>query len=91
MDLVTQEQSLQNAPLGDGERVRLWRDHRYGALECINATFRTHENTLHTHDGYVVGIIEKSCETYVCRGLRHYAGAGDFCLVNPDEVRDVVT
>jgi len=88
MELITQEQSLQNVPLADGERVRLWRDHRYDALECINATFRTHEYAPHTHDGYVVGIIEKGCETYVCRGVRHYAGVGDFCLVNPDEVHD---
>lgn len=75
-------------PRRDGERVRLWRDSRYDSLECINATFHTHEYARHTHDSYVVGIIVDGCETYFCRGAQHYAGPGDFCLVNPEEVHD---
>ena len=88
MDLISQEQSLQNMLVGDGERVRLWRDPRYDALECINATFHTHEYARHTHESYVVGIIEAGCETYFCNGEQYYAGPGDFCLVNPEEVHD---
>ena len=88
MDLISQEQSLQNMPMSDGERVRLWRDPRFGALECINATFHRHEYARHTHDSYVVGIVEVGCETYYCRGTQHFAGPGDFCLVNPEEVHD---
>lgn len=88
MDLITQEQSLERMPMRDGERVRLWRDPRYGSLECINATFHTHEYARHTHDSYVVGIIEAGCERYFCRGAENYAGPGDFCFVNPEEVHD---
>ena len=88
MDLITQEQSLCNKPLAGGETVRLWRDARYDALECISATFHTHEYALHTHETYVVGIIEAGCETYFCRGEHHWAGPGDFCMVNPEEVHD---
>jgi AraC-like DNA-binding protein len=88
MDLISQEESLQNKPMLNGERVRLWRDPRFDALECINATFHSHEYARHTHDSYVVGIIEAGCETYFCRGAQYYAGPGDFCLVNPAEVHD---
>ena len=88
MNLITQEQSLCNKPLAGGETVRLWRDARYDALECISATFHTHEYALHTHETYVVGIIEAGCETYFCRGEHHWAGPGDFCMVNPEEVHD---
>lgn len=88
MDLITQADSLSDMTMSEGERVRLWRDPRYDALECINATFRTHEYARHTHDSYVVGIIEAGCETYFCRGAQHYAGPGDFCMVNPEEVHD---
>lgn len=79
---------MQNMPMDGGERVRLWRDPRFDALECINATFHKHEYAPHTHDSYVVGIIEEGCETYFCRGAQHYAAPGDFCLVNPGEVHD---
>ena len=88
MEFITQEQSLEHMPFRDGERVRLWRDPRYDALECINATFHPHEYARHTHDSYVVGIIESGCETYFCNGTQHYAGPGDFCMVNPEEVHD---
>ncbi|MGI9412683.1 MAG: AraC family ligand binding domain-containing protein [Hyphomicrobiales bacterium] len=88
MELITQEQSLGTMPLAGGETVRLWRDARYDALECISATFHTHEYARHTHETYVVGIIEAGCETYFCEGETYWAGPGDFCMVNPEQVHD---
>jgi AraC-like DNA-binding protein len=70
------------------DRVRFWRDARYNGLECLVATFRDHRYAPHTHDTYVVGVIEGGCESYRLRGVRHYAAAGELCFVNPGEVHD---
>lgn len=70
------------------DRVRFWRDARYGGLECLVATFRDHRYAPHTHETYVVGVIEGGCESYRLRGVRHYAAAGELCFVNPGEVHD---
>jgi AraC-like DNA-binding protein len=88
MRLMSQDEAVADMPLIDQEHARLWRAERYDALECLSATFRTHQYTRHTHDTYVLGIVERGCETYYCRGAQHYAGPGDFCLVNPGEVHD---
>ncbi len=88
MNRVTQADAVEEMPLGQGEHARLWLAPRYDALECLRATFCTHVYARHTHDTYVLGIIERGCETYFCRGTQHYAGPGDFCMVNPGDVHD---
>jgi AraC-like DNA-binding protein len=88
MRTINQDEAVAEMPLIDQEHARLWRAERYHALECLSATFKTHEYTRHTHDSYVLGIIERGCETYFCRGAQHYAGVGDFCIINPGEVHD---
>lgn len=88
MEQMTQSEALGATPPGWRERVEFWRAPRFDALECLSATFRTHAYTPHSHETYVIGIIEAGCETYRVRGARHYAVAGDICFVNPDEVHD---
>jgi AraC-like DNA-binding protein len=85
---LTQPQALAAAPLGDGERARFFRAPRQHDLECLTARFREHVYAPHSHDTFVVGIIEAGCETYRLRGERHYAGPGDLCFVNPGDVHD---
>ncbi|WP_051089772.1 AraC family transcriptional regulator [Amorphus coralli] len=85
---MTQPQALAATPPSARERVEFWRAPRFDALECLSATFRTHAYAPHSHETFVIGIIETGCETFRVRGVRHYAVAGDICFVNPDEVHD---
>jgi AraC-like DNA-binding protein len=87
-ELLSQPQALAATPLGDGERARFFRAPRQHDLECLTARFRSHVYAPHSHDTFVVGIIEAGCETYRLRGERHYAGPGDLCFVNPGDVHD---
>jgi AraC-like DNA-binding protein len=85
---MTQFDALGERPAASRESVEFWRAARFDALECLSATFRTHAYAPHTHETYVIGVIEAGCETYCVRGERHYAVPGDICFVNPDEVHD---
>lgn len=88
MDVTTQQDTLSNRPLGDSERARFFVSARNGGLECLEATFRTHVYAPHAHETYVVGTVVAGCETFLCRGERHYVGPGDLTFVNPLEVHD---
>lgn len=88
MDNVTQAEAFAGAPLIRGERAQFWREARFDGLECLAATFRKHTYAPHTHETYVFGTIEAGCERYRIRGEMRYAGPGDICMVNPDEVHD---
>ncbi|HJQ59939.1 MAG TPA: AraC family transcriptional regulator [Vineibacter sp.] len=76
------------APLAGGEQARFFTVDRFGGLECLAATFRTHRYALHTHDTYVIGAIVAGCETWRVRGARHYACPDDLVFVHPHEVHD---
>ncbi|MEW5424754.1 AraC family ligand binding domain-containing protein [Amorphus sp. 3PC139-8] len=88
MEPISQFDAWQTTETGPREHVAFWRAPRFDALECLAATFRTHEYAQHTHETYVVGVIERGCETFQVRGVRHFALPGDVCFVNPDEVHD---
>lgn len=88
MDVVTQRQTFDARPLGKAERARFFVAPQHGGLECLSATFRTHVYAPHAHDTYVVGTVIAGCETFVCRGARHYVGPDDLTFVNPHEVHD---
>lgn len=88
MEPISQYDAWQSTDRNAREHVAFWRASRFDALECLAATFRTHEYAQHTHATYVVGVIERGCETFHVRGVRHFALPGDVCFVNPDEVHD---
>lgn len=88
MDLIDQSAALDPTTLGDADRARFWRETRHGGLECLSASFRQHRYAPHSHDTFVVGVIEAGCEAYRLRGVQHLAAAGDLCFVNPGEVHD---
>jgi AraC-like DNA-binding protein len=88
MDPITQVDAVGSAPLFGNERARFFAATRFGGLECLTATFRTHRYALHTHETYVIGCILAGCETWTVRGRRHYAGPGDLAFINPHDVHD---
>lgn len=57
-------------------------------MECLTATFITHEFAPHAHDTFSIGAIEAGSQISKIRGERSQAGPGDFYLINPDEIHD---
>ena len=88
MDAIDQQAAVDHASLGPRDRARFWRARRHDGLEGLTATFRRHRYAPHTHETYAVGVILAGCEAYHVRGVRHYAGAGELCFVNPGDVHD---
>lgn len=88
MKVTDQITALAETGLGAQEDACFWREERFGGLECLAARFVSHRYAPHTHDTYVVGAIVAGCETFVLRGERRYATAGDLCFVHPGEVHD---
>jgi AraC-like DNA-binding protein len=70
------------------DRVVFWRDHRFGGLECLSATFHTLEFSPHTHETFCVGAMEAGVQKSRICGASHSAGAGDFYFINPDVVHE---
>ena len=73
--------------LEDGrERARFWRLPDLHGLEVLHATYLTHTFARHTHDGFVVGIIERGVEAFYYRGAMHLEPAGSIVVVEPGEM-----
>lgn len=88
MQNVSQEQATGQMPLTRSEVTRFWRDRRFGGMECLSATFLTHEFAPHAHDTFSIGAIEQGCQVCTIKGSRESAGPGGLYLINPGETHD---
>lgn len=88
MDNISQEQASDHMPLAQAEKTRFWRDHRFGGMECLSATFLTHQFAPHAHDTFSIGAIDKGAQIATIRGTREASGPGDLYLINPGEIHD---
>jgi AraC-like DNA-binding protein len=88
MDNISQEQAAEHMPLAGAEKTRFWRDDRFGGMECLSATFLTHEFAPHAHDTFSIGTIELGSQVATIRGAREASGPGDLYLMNPGEIHD---
>jgi AraC-like DNA-binding protein len=88
MHNVSQEQATDAMPTLRSERARFWRDRRFRDMECMEATFITHEFAPHSHDTFSIGAIEAGCQVAMIRGEREYTGPGALYLINPGETHD---
>jgi|SRR5579859_246873 len=68
------------------EHVKFWHDTTLSNLELLHATYVTHTFAPHTHEGYVIGVVERGAERFKYRGSNHVAPAGSIVLINPGEV-----
>jgi AraC-like DNA-binding protein len=57
-------------------------------MECLTASFITHEFSPHSHDTFSIGAIEKGCQVAMIRGEREHTGPGALYLINPGEIHD---
>ncbi len=83
-----QSQAMSMMPLGKGETARFFAASRFGGIDCLTATFRTHVYPPHTHETYVVGTIETGRDVVSARGFRGHAGPGDIIFIMPQDVHD---
>lgn len=68
------------------EQTKFWQAADIGQVDLLKATYITHTFSRHTHEGYVIGVIEKGAEAFDYRGATHLAPAGSVVVINPDEV-----
>lgn len=88
MQGVSQKEATEAFPVAKGEMTRFWRDRRFAGMECMQATFLTHEFAPHAHDTFSIGAIEAGCQRAMIRGQREDTGPGSLYLINPGEIHD---
>ena len=88
MHNVSQRQATDAMPVTESEKTAFWRDKRFRNMECMAATFITHEFAPHAHDTFSIGAIEAGCQIASIRGEREFTGPGALYLLNPGEIHD---
>ena len=88
MQNVSQAQATEAIPVTDREKTSFWRAARFRNMECMTATFITHEFAPHAHDTFSIGAIEAGCQVAHVRGERQHTGPGAIYLLNPGEIHD---
>lgn len=88
MQSVSQEEAVRAIPPARVEHARFWRDRRFHSMECMKATFITHEFETHSHDSFSIGAIEEGCQLGMIRGESEHTGPGSLYLINPGEPHD---
>ncbi|MDQ6660916.1 MAG: AraC family transcriptional regulator [Chloroflexota bacterium] len=68
------------------EHVKFWHDATLSNLELLHATYVTHTFAPHTHEGYVIGVIEQGAEQFAYRRSQHVAPVGSIVFINPGEM-----
>lgn len=88
MHNVSQEQAAEHMPLANTETTRFWRDGRFAGMECLSATFLTHEYSPHAHETFSIGAIENGSQISTINGTTGQTGPGNLYLINPDQIHD---
>jgi AraC-like DNA-binding protein len=88
MQNVSQKQAAEAMPLVDVEMACFWRARRFRDMECLSASFLTHEYAPHAHDTFSIGAIESGSQIARMKGKREETGPGDLYLIDPGVVHD---
>ncbi|WP_162741856.1 AraC family transcriptional regulator [Agrobacterium cavarae] len=88
MHNVSQEQATDHMPLSRAETTRFWRDKRFNGMECMTATFLTHEFSPHAHDTFSIGAIENGSQISTIMGTTERTGPGHLYLIDPGQIHD---
>ena len=75
-------------PVTESEKTKFWRDRRFRNMECMAATFVTHQFAPHAHDTFSIGAIEAGCQIARIRGAREFTGPGALYILNKGETHD---
>ncbi len=74
------------APSQTAEWSKFYRYDDRREISALHARFVTHRYPRHSHDYFVVGLVESGAQSYTYRGARHVTPAGNIFVVNPDEI-----
>jgi AraC-like DNA-binding protein len=74
------------APFQIAEWSKFYRYDDRGEVSALHARFVTHRYPRHSHDYFVVGLVESGAQSYTYKGARHVTPAGSIFVVNPDEI-----
>ncbi|MCB1445749.1 MAG: AraC family transcriptional regulator [Rhizobiaceae bacterium] len=88
MQNVSQAEATEAIPVTEREKTIFWRARRFRNMECMTASFITHEFAPHAHDTFSIGAIEAGCQIASIRGTREHTGPGAIYLLNPGEIHD---
>lgn len=88
MQNISQKQAAEAMPLANVEKTRFWRDRSFRDMECLTASFLTHEYAPHAHDTFSIGAIESGSQIATMKGRREETGPGDLYLIDPGVVHD---
>jgi AraC-like DNA-binding protein len=88
MENVSQAEATEAIPVTEREKTSFWRARRFRDMECMAATFVTHEFAPHAHETFSIGAIEAGCQISTIRGERAFTGPGAIYLLNPGEIHD---
>ena len=67
------------------EWTRYYRVGDASGASALHARFVKHRYPRHSHEYYVVGLVETGVQSYRYRGERHFTRSGDLFFVNPGE------
>jgi AraC-like DNA-binding protein len=67
------------------EFSRYWQESELQGLEFLSARFVRHAYALHSHETFVIGVVEDGTASFWCGGQRHDSPAGTLMLINPGE------
>jgi AraC-like DNA-binding protein len=87
MDFINQKNSIIEERLHQ-DRPQFWYVPDYDGLECLDAAFHTHSYAPHRHETFAIGVVSRGIEAFNVNGVQHYAGPGNFCLINPEDLHD---
>jgi len=74
-----------NADKGATEWSRYYHVHELRGMDVLHARFIDHCYARHTHDYFVVALVESGAASYWYRGAQRMASADQVFVVNPDE------
>jgi AraC-like DNA-binding protein len=57
-------------------------------VELLQARFRTHRYSRHSHDAYAIGVTLEGVQSFRCRGALRNGLPGSILSINPDEMHD---
>lgn len=69
----------------DREWTQVWHNHLLG-VELLNAFYVHHAYPRHSHDYYVICVIERGVQSFTHRGRKHITPPGGLILINPGMV-----
>src|SRR5256714_15023347 len=68
------------------EPIKFWDGATLSNLRLLHATYVTHTVAPHSHEGYVIGVIEQGAEQFAYRRNQHIAPIGSIVFINPGEM-----